>query len=56
MKEFKKLMIELYKESSINERVLLKKIVYKLNLSETQRDNLWNDIVRLGGNNDFEGM
>ena len=48
VKEFKELMIDLYKECSIDERQLLKKIVYKLNLSEAKKDNLWSDIVRLG--------
>lgn len=49
MKEFKKLMIELYKDGNVEERRLLKKIVYKLNLSELKKDILWRDIVRLGG-------
>lgn len=52
VKEFKELMIKLYKDSTINERQLLKKIVYKLNLSEAKKDNLWNEIARLGGTND----
>ena len=49
VKEFQELMIELYKDSTILERQLLKKIVYKLNLSEAKKDNLWNEITRLGG-------
>lgn len=57
VKEFKSIIIELYKESSTNERRLLKKIVYKLNLPESKRDELWNEITWLGGvANDFERM
>ena len=57
VKEFKSIIVELYKESSTNEKRLLKKIVYKLNLPEGKKDELWNDIVWLGGvANDFEGM
>ena len=57
MREFKNLMIKLYKESTTDEKRLLKKIVYKLKLPETKKDDIWNEIVLLGGVlGDFEGM
>ena len=55
MKEFKRLIIELYKESTTEEKRLLKKIVYKLQLPETKKDDIWSEIVWLGGVlDDFE--
>ena len=55
--DFKSIMIELYKQSTTSERRLLKKIVYKLELSETKKDEIWCEIVWRGGVvDDFEGM
>ena len=57
MKEFKNIIVELYRESTTEEKRLLKKIVYKLKISEAKKDEMWNEIVWLGGvTDDFEGM
>ena len=57
VKEFKSLIINLYKDSSVEEKRLLKKIVYKLNVPQVKKDEIWNEIVWLGGVlDDFEGM
>ena len=42
--------VELYKKGTTEERKILKKIIYNLkDLSEAKKDNLWNEITRLGG-------
>lgn len=50
--------VELYKNSNIEEKRILKKMIYSLkNISEAKKDGLWLEIVRLGGVvNEFEGM
>ena len=46
MKEFKEIITELYKEGSLQEKKLLKKLVYKLKKSDKAKDEIWDYVIR----------
>ena len=46
MKEFRELVAQLYKDASLPEKVLLKRLVYKLKKSDKVKDEVWDYVIR----------